>query len=118
MLPESILNSIKKFLGPDELDTHFDPDIMMHTNSALNVLTQIGIGPEEGYFITGPDETWEDFMGDDKRFHSAKTYVFLKVKLVFDPPQSAAYLTAMQKEADEIIWRLNVTSDNKIRKEK
>lgn len=110
-MDESIFNSIKALLGPDASYDVFDPDIMIHINTALSVLTQLGIGPAEGFMITGPDETWGDFLSNDKRLNMAKTYVYMKVKIAFDPPVNSSVLSAYQEACKEYEWRLNVTVD-------
>lgn len=107
----SILTSIKKLLGIDEEYNHFDADIIMHINSVLFILTQIGVGPSEGFVITGEDETWEDFMPEEAlvKAQSVKTYIYLKVRLIFDPPTSSTAMTAMKDLIAELEWRLNIT---------
>lgn len=110
-MDESIFNSIKALLGPDASYDVFDPDIMIHINTALSVLTQLGIGPAEGLMITGSDETWGDFLSNDKRLNMAKTYVYMKVKIAFDPPVNSSVLSAYQEACKEYEWRLNVTVD-------
>lgn len=113
-MDESILNSIKALLGPDSDYTVFDSDIIIFINGAFSTLTQLGIGPKEGFKITGADETWEEFIGDVLDLESVKTFVYLKVRILFDPPSSSFVLTAMQKECDELAWRLNVAVDPRV----
>ena len=108
---ESILTSIKKLLGITEDYTHFDADIIMHINSAISVLTQLGVGPDEGYRITSAEDTWSDFIGDDPRFDMVKTYVFQKVRLMFDPPVSSSATEAAKNAIAEFEWRLNVATE-------
>lgn len=109
---ESILTSIKKLLGPEEEITNFDTDIIIHINSALMVLTQLGVGPSEGYFITGPSETWNDFLGKDlSKLEAVKSYIYLKVRLLFDPPASSAVIESTNKMIQEFEWRLNVGAE-------
>lgn len=103
---ESILTSIKQMLGPSAEQTHFDPDIIMHINSAMLDLTQIGIGPWEGFTIDSDEAVWSDFISDRKDYEAVKTYVYLNVKLVFDPPASSTIVEAYQRQADKILWRL------------
>ena len=111
-MEESILKSIKGLLGPDSAYDVFDPDIIIFINGAISTLTQIGIGPEEGFRITGDEETWNDFLGGfDEDLESVKTYIYLKVKMVFDPPANSFVMTAYEKQCDELIWRLNVAVD-------
>jgi hypothetical protein len=109
---ESILTSIKKLLGPDETYDHFDPDIIIHINSMLMVLTQLGVGPAEGFSISDKSAVWTDFV-PEKNVEAIKTYVYLKVRLIFDPPQSSALIAAIEKQITELEWRINVMVENK-----
>lgn len=108
---DSILTSIKKLLGIVEEYKHFDPDIVMHINSAFSVLTQLGVGPEEGFRIEDASKTWSEFLYDDPRLEFVKTFIYLKVKLVFDPPLSSAVMEAINRQISELEWRINVTVD-------
>ena len=87
-MSESILTSIKKQSGIEESYTHFDPDMIMHVNTVFSILTQMGVGPTEGFSITDKTETWSDFIPDDKRMRAVETYIGLKVRLIFDPPST------------------------------
>lgn len=107
---ESILQSIKKLLGLDEFYNVFDQDILIHINSVFMILRQLGVGPEQGFRITGPSETWSDFTSDDIFVESVKTYMYLKIRLIFDPPQNSSLTQAMQSQIAELEWRLNVAS--------
>ena len=109
---ESILTSIKKLLGIDEEYKQFDTDIIIHINTVLMGLTQIGVGPEEGFAITDEYSTWEDFIGDKPYLNSVKSYMYLRVRTLFDPPLSSAALDSMKKLADEFEWRLQVAVEN------
>lgn len=104
---DSILVSIKKLLGVDEFCYHFDEEIIMHINSAIMILTQLGVGPAEGFFINDATETWSDLIGDRKDLQAIKTYVYQKVKLIFDPPSSSSVIEAMNQNIREFEWRLN-----------
>lgn len=106
----SILNDIKHMLGRPEGETTFDRDIMIHINGAFSTLTQLGVGPTVGYQITGPDEEWSTFT-TDPRLSSVVTYVYLKTKLAFDPPDTGFVLGAMQEQIKEHEYRLNVVAD-------
>lgn len=108
---DSILVSIKKLLGIAADYTHFDPDIIMHINSAFSVLTQLGIGPPEGFRIEDDVKTWNDFISDTIRLDAVKSYVYLKVSLMFDPPTSSAVLSAKERQISELEWRLNVAAE-------
>lgn len=104
----SILKSTKKILGVGEADTSFDVDIVIHINSVLAVLTQVGIGPNNGYMIEDDTATWDTFIGTDPRLNLVKTYLYLKVRLMFDPPGTSYAIDAMEKQIAEFEWRLNV----------
>ena len=109
---ESILTSIKKLLGIEKDYTHFDQDIIIHINSTLSVLKQIGVGPYSGFAITGANETWDQFIQTDPySFSMVKSYVYLKVRLLFDPPLSSAAVDSINKQIAEYEWRLFVEAD-------
>lgn len=108
----SILASIKKLLGLEERYEPFDIDIMVWINSALMTLTQMGVGPKEGFSIKGYEETWDDFLTNDTRLESAKTYVYLQTRMMFDPPTNSFVMDAMKKQSDELLWRLNVQAES------
>lgn len=108
---ESILTSIKKMLGISKEYTHFDEDLIMHINSALAVLGQLGVGPSEGFFIEDESAEWSNFVSDLSKLQFIKTYVYQKVKLLFDPPQSSAAIQALNESIKEFEWRINVQVD-------
>lgn len=109
---ESILTSIKKLLGIAEDYTHFDADLIMHINSVFTILTQLGVGPKEGFRIEDELATWNDFLQTDSvLFDSVKSYMHLKVKLLFDPPLSGTVMASYERRISEFEWRLNVTAD-------
>ena len=112
-MEQSIFNSIKALLGPDADYDVFDQDILIFITSALSTLTQLGIGPENGFRITGDTETWSDLLGDAQDLDSVKQYIFMKVKIAFDPPSSSSVLSAYQEACKELEWRLNVAVDPK-----
>ncbi len=107
----SILNSIKKMLGISEEDTNFDQDIIININSVLMFINQLGIGPEDGFIITDDTETWGDLIGERNDLEAVKTYVYLKVRLLFDPPQSAFVLESIERQITQIEWRLTVQAE-------
>ena len=111
LMDESIFDSIKALLGPDASYDVFDQDILLHINTTLSVLTQLGLGPAEGFMVTGPDETWGEFISNDKTLNMVKTYVYMKVKMAFDPPVNSSVLSAYQEACKEYEWRLNVAVD-------
>jgi len=103
----SILISIKKLLGIDKDYVQFDQDIIININSALMSLMQLGVGPQSGFKIHGEEETWNDFIGERIDLESVKTYIYLKVRLTFDPPQSSYLIENIKEQLKEIEWRLN-----------
>ena len=108
---DSILITIKKLLGIAEDDTSFDTDVIININMALNVLLQLGVGPENGFSITGNTETWSDYIDDMSKLEMVKTYIYLKVKLIFDPPQSSRVIESIENQIKELEWRANVQVD-------
>lgn len=105
---ESILTSTKQILGQGETDTGFDVDILMHINSVFSVLHQLGIGPADGLSITDASTEWSALLGGDPLLNSVKTYVYLRVRMLFDPPTTSFHIQAMEKQIAELEWRLNV----------
>lgn len=109
---ESILTSIKKLLGITEEYEHFDQDIIMHINTTFMVLTQLGVGPSDGFFIRDKYALWSDFIPDATNLEAVKSYTYLKVRMLFDPPTSSVLMTAMDNNIKELEWRLNVAADS------
>lgn len=109
---DSILTSIKKMLGIAEEYTHYDADIIMHINSVLATLTQLGVGPSIGFRIEDDLARWSDFISDDPKLDMVKSYMHLKVKLLFDPPLSSAVIESMNRMISEMEWRLNVAAES------
>ena len=107
----SILTSIKKLLGIDESYEAFDKDIIMHINSVFSILNQLGVGPEGGFSISDKDSVWIDFIQDATDLEMVRSYVYLKVRLMFDPPSAAALIDSMNQMINEYEWRLNVAVD-------
>lgn len=107
---ESILTSIKKLLGITEEYTHFDADIIMHINSVFMVLHQLGVGPANGFFIEDDSTTWSEYLGDPTKLQLVKSYMYLKVRMLFDPP-TGAVMNSMKEQINEFEWRLNVAVD-------
>lgn len=108
---ESILTSIKKMLGIAEDYDHFDPDIIMHINTVLMILKQLGVGPPEGFLIEDDTSTWVEFVNDSIKLESIKSYVYLRVKLLFDPSLSSAAIESINRTISELEWRINVTAE-------
>lgn len=113
-MDESILTSIKEMLGISEDDTAYDTDVITDINAVLMILTQVGVGPEEGFTVTDKDDTWDDFIDEEHfvKFASIKTYVYMKVKLIFDPPLNSAVTASMEKLISEFECRLNYAAEN------
>ena len=105
---DSILNSIKKLLGIPNEETHFDSDIIMHINTVFSILCQIGIGPTTSFSIADENAVWDDFIEDYPNFNDVKTYMYLKVKLFFDPPLNSSGLSAIEGQISELEFRLSV----------
>jgi len=105
----SILNSTKKILGLAPDYTVFDHDVITHINTAFSILTQLGVGPPMGFMIEDETAEWTDYvLDDDFQYNSVKTYVYLKVRQLFDPPQTSYLISAMERQIEELEWRLNV----------
>lgn len=113
-MEESILTSVKKILGIPKEYTAFDMDLIMHINSTFMILTQMGVGPKEGFRIEDNTAIWSDFIPeDDLRFESVKTYIGLKARLMFDPPNSSIISECIKQTVTELEWRLNFAAESK-----
>lgn len=108
---ESILTSIKKLLGIPADYTAFDEDIIMHINSVFMVLNQLGVGPADGFFIEDDSTTWADYIQNPRKWHAVKTYIYAKVRLIFDPPQNSAHIKCFENTIAEFEWRLNFEAE-------
>ena len=112
---DSILTSIKKMLGIDEEYGRFDTDIIININSVFGILNQLGVGPDDGFSIQDSTSTWDDFIPNltqnATKFDMIKSYIYLKVKLLFDPPNVGAVMESTNKLATELEWRLKVQAD-------
>ena len=109
---ESILSSIKNLLGISEDDYSFDQEIKIHINSVFSILNQLGVGPEEPFILDDKDRNWNEFTGTNKRIEMVKSYVYLKVLLIFDPPQSSSSVDSIKRQIDEYEWRLTNDTDD------
>lgn len=105
---ESILDSIKQMLGSGSEDTNFDKELIIYINGALMVINQLGVGPN-GYRITGEENTWAEFMGDRTDLELVKTNVYLRVRLIFDPPQNSFLVSAIKEQITEYDWRIEMS---------
>ena len=108
---ESILTSVKKMLGITEECEDFDADIIMHINTVFMVLTQLGVGPEDGFVIEDDRDEWNDFLPKGQKLEMVKSYMYLKVRLLFDPPANGTVVQSMNQAISEFEWRLNVAVD-------
>lgn len=107
---DSILNSVKKLLGITDDYTYFDIDIMIHINTAISILFQLGVG--DGQFVlTDPTQVWSDFINTENNLELVKTYIYLKVKTYFDPGTNSGLLESINRQIAELEWRLNVAVD-------
>lgn len=109
---ESILTSIKKLLGVPENYEQFDMDITIHINSVFMFLNQLGVGPSDGFSITDKTALWSDFISDNKKLEAIKSYMYMKVRLMFDPPSSSAVMDCMNRTINEMEWRLNAEAES------
>lgn len=111
---DSILTSVKKVLGiPSDYD-HFDRDILLHLNTVMSILNQLGVGPEEGFIVEDDSTLWSDLFDGDidtNKMMYVKSYVCLRVRLLFDPPTSSGAIDAMERQMRELEWRITVTRD-------
>lgn len=109
--PDSILNSIKHLLDiPAEYDV-FDQAVTIHINSIFGTLTQLGVGPKEGFSINGATEVWSDYLNDQNQINGVKSYIWAKVQLMFDPPSNAFLVSSLETIAKEFEFRLNVAAE-------
>lgn len=107
---DSILNSVKKKLGIQEDYPHFDEDIIMDINSVFMILNQLGVGPDEPFTIEDEDTYWDDFI-DNTRIEAVKSYMYMRVRLMFDPPTSGFLVDSLKKQIDELEWRMLVQAE-------
>lgn len=105
---ESILTSVKKLLGVEEEDMSFDVEITIHINSVLSRLTQLGVGPKEGFSITDKTSVWSDFIGERKDLNDIRSYTYLKVLLIFDPPQNSFLVANVKEQCAEYEWLIEI----------
>ena len=108
---ESILTSVKKMLGIEDDYEHFDSDLIMHINSVFSILTQLGVGPDKGFMISDKGAVWSDFISNEATLQIVKSYMYLKVKLLFDPPLGSAVIESTNRQISEFEWRLNAAVD-------
>jgi hypothetical protein len=105
---DSILTSTKDALGIPAGHTEFDNTIIMHINSVFSTLHQLGVGPSQGFMITSDTELWSTFLGGSLPQNNIRSYMYLRVRMLFDPPTTGYHMTSMQDQAKELEWRINV----------
>lgn len=110
-MEDSILLSVKKYLGIADEDDGFDMDILMSINTVFGILTQLGVGPKEGYAISDDTTTWTDYLQNNVLLEMVKTYMYLKVRMIFDTPSSGSVNSAHEQQIAELEWRINVMVD-------
>lgn len=113
-MESSILKSTKKMLGLDFDYTAFDEDVIICINSAFASLNQLGVGPQSGFYIEDETRVWEDFMVNGPQLNLVKTFIFLKVRMMFDPPATSFAITAMESQIREHEWRLNTMREDDV----
>lgn len=117
-MTDSILTSVKQSLGLAEDYEVYDPELIMHINSVLGTLNQLGVGPDDGFEIADKTETWDHLLTNegalfpDKRLNPVRSYVYLRVKMLFDAPSVGYVVTAMEKMIEQAEWRITVAQDN------
>lgn len=104
---DSILTSMKKMLGMEPDYDHFDTDVIVNINTVFMHLQQLGVGPKGGYSITDSKQKWEDFT-EGEQIEAVKTFMYLRLRLLFDPPTNAFLVDSMERQVKELEWRLNV----------
>lgn len=110
-MSSSILTTVKSVLGLAESYSAFDAELILHINSVLSTLNQIGVGPDDGFQIEDASATWESFLGDDPRLNNIKTYTALKVKMVFDPPGTSFAIDAFDRNIKELETRIYIARE-------
>lgn len=110
-MSDSILKNTKKILGIGEDYTAFDVDVLTHINSAFSTLNQLGLGPVDGFSVEDETTTWDTFLADDPKLNSVKTYVYLRVRLIFDPPATSYAIDSFKEQIKELEWRLNTNRE-------
>lgn len=108
---DSILNSTKKILGIADDYTVFDHDILVHINSVFATLNELGVGPVDGFMISDDTALWSDYILGDAKLNAVQSYMFLRVRLLFDPPTTSYLINSMSEQAKELEWRLNVVRE-------
>ena len=113
-MEDRILASTKKVLGVPEDYTAFDLDIMTHINAAFSVLTQLGVGPTTGFMIEDEDAVWFDFITEGIKLNMVKTYIYLKARILFDPPTTSFLIEALNKQVAEYEQRISYLREDEL----
>ena len=111
VMQDSILMTIRKLVCGDPYADHFDTDLLVHINACFSILNQLGVGPENGFVVEDETQSWSSYIADNYILNMVKTYITLKVRVIFDPPLTSSVLEAMNKEISQLEWRLNVAVD-------
>lgn len=111
-MTESILDSTKKVLNLSSDYTAFDQDIIMHINSVFSTINQLGVGPDAGFMIEDKEAVWSDLLEGDLRLNNIKTYVYLRLRMLFDPPTIGYLVEAMKEQIKELEWRINAQRES------
>lgn len=112
-MEESILTSIKKLSGMEKDYGPFDTDLIIFINTVFSDLAQLGVGPSSGFSIDDDEAVWSDFIEDTIKLGFVKTFMYLKVKLIFDPPDNSTVIKSYEEQIKELEWRLNVAAETK-----
>lgn len=110
-MEESILITIKKMIGFDKDYDYFDQDLIVQINSCFAILSDLDLGPEDGFHITGKDEKWSEYTFTPSYIGMVKNYIYIKTKLVFDRPETSYAIESLTKMAAELEWRLHMESE-------
>lgn len=110
---KTILEDIRHAIGLGDEHTFFDSDLILHVNSTFDIIHQLGAGPIDGFVIEDGSETWDDYFAGYKTIEFIKTYMYISVKLVFDPPQNSFLVKALEDKQKEYEWRINVAAESK-----
>lgn len=109
----SILNSIKKLIGLQVSDTSFDTDLIIHINTVFGILNQLGCGPETNFKIVDSTAKWSDFIGEETDLDIVMSYMYMRVRKMFDPPTTGSIATAIDETIKELEWRISVIVDSR-----
>ena len=110
-MADSIFNSVKKVVGLLGDDDSFDEDILLHINSVVSTLRQLGLSIPSDFYVRDDVQTWRDLLGEFRDLDLVKSYMAMKVRLMFDPPSSSFGLASMTEMVKELEWRINVLTD-------